>query len=434
MAKRSIEQVDVSGQRVLLRVDFNVPLDASGAITDDRRIQLALPTIRSVIDRGGRLVLASHLGRPAGTGCEPKLSLRVVSKRLEALLPGTSVAFPDNDCTSGASATAIDAMRDGDVVLLENLRFHAGEKKGDAEFAARIAAHADVYANDAFGTAHRTDASMVAVPEAMGDRPRVAGLLLMKELAFLQEALDDPRRPFVAVLGGAKVSDKLGAIRQLLDRVDTVLVGGAMAYTYLQARGVAIGSSRCETEMVPEAAGIVEQAAGMSADLLLPVDHRCAQSIGPDVETIVADAIPDGWMGLDIGPATAAHFASVLENAGTIVWNGPMGVFEVPPFDEGSRAVAQAIASATGKGAVTVIGGGDTAAAIATFGLDDAVSHVSTGGGASLRMLEGPAIPKRGTARRRLTANQRNHAVVCASNHRVRRSGEGAARRLVGKL
>jgi phosphoglycerate kinase len=390
MAKQTIDQVDVQGRRVLMRVDFNVPL-ADGVITDDRRIRMALPSIRSVIERGGRLVLMSHCGRPRGEGPEPALSLQPAARWLGDLLQ-RSVQFPSDDCIDRRAADAVAALDDGEVLVLENLRFHKAEKKGDATFARQLATLGDIYCNDAFGTAHREDASMVAVPEAMTGRPRVAGFLLQKELAYLGDVISDPRPPFVAVLGGAKVSDKLGAIRNLLGRVDTVLVGGAMAYTFLRAQGGEVGASRVEEDMLQEARAILADSEDATT-VLLPVDHVCGERLDAGVATRVCGASIDaGWMGLDIGPETAAGFCRHLSEARTIVWNGPMGVFEMPPFDEGTRRVATAIAEATDGGAISVVGGGDSAAAVEVFGLQERFSHVSTGGGASLQMLEGRAF------------------------------------------
>ncbi len=392
MAKRSIASLEVAGKRVLVRVDFNVPLEG-GRITDDRRIRAALPTIRSVVSRGGRAVLMSHLGRPAGTGFEAEHSLEPVAARLAELLSeeaATTVAFPSRDCLDDTAAAAVAALRDGEVLLLENLRFHKGEKKGDAAFAARLAALGDAYCNDAFGTCHRTDASMFAVPMAMKPRPAVAGFLLEAELRYLQQAITAAEHPFVAILGGAKVSDKLGAIRNLLGKVDSLVIGGAMAYTLLAAQGVAVGGSRTEPAMAEEAAGVLALAGELGKSILLPEDHVCGERFEPGTPTrTVEGGIPDGWMGLDIGPRSAARFAEAIRAAKTVVWNGPMGVFEMPPFDAGTRAVGEAVAAATAAGGVTIAGGGDTAAAVETFGLASRLSHVSTGGGASLEMLEG---------------------------------------------
>lgn len=351
---------------------------------------MAIPTLRSVLDRGGSLVLMSHLGRPSGTGYQPEFSLEPVATRLAELLEGVPVGFPGKDCTDGVTATAVESMQAGDVIVLENLRFHEGEKAGDPDFASRLAAYGDIYVNDAFGTAHRDHASMVAVPEAMSGRPRVAGLLLLKELHFLSDAIEHARSPFIAVLGGAKVSDKLGAIRNLLPRVDAVIIGGGMAYTFLHAQGHQVGKSLLEEEMIPEALAVLGEARDSDTLILLPVDHACAKGLD-DVEgmSIEAGDIPQDLMGLDLGPVSIAAAVELLLGGGTIVWNGPVGVFERSPFDEGTRAVGTAVAEATDGGATSVIGGGETAAAVDHFGLASRVSHVSTGGGASLRMLEG---------------------------------------------
>jgi phosphoglycerate kinase len=331
----------------------------------------------------------SHLGRPEGDGHEPEFSLKPAAERLSKLL-GKPVAFPSNDCTDAGAAAAVAAMKDGDVVLLENLRFHKGEKKGDPAFAAKLAAYGDVYVNDAFGTAHRPDASMVAVPKAMQGKARVGGFLLEKEIKFLSEAVAGPKKPFVVVLGGAKVSDKMGAIEHLLPKADSVLIGGAMAYTFLKAMGKPVGKSRVEEDRLGDAKRALDLAAKLKADLHLPKDHICstqfAESSG-DIE--VFDTIKDGYLGLDIGPKTQAEYASVLSKAKTIVWNGPMGVFEWRPFAIGTHQMAKAIAEATGRGAVSIVGGGDSAAAVDKFGFADKMTHVSTGGGASLEMLEG---------------------------------------------
>lgn len=390
MPKKTIADVQVAGKRVLIRVDFNVPIE-SGTITDDRRIQAALPTIKSVIERGGKAILMSHLGRPEGTGYEEGESLKPCAERLSLLL-GRPVAFPSTDCVDAASASAIAGMKAGDVLLLENLRFNKGEKKGDAGFAGKLAAFGDVYVNDAFGTCHRPDASMVAVPRSMAaGTPRVSGFLVEKEIKYLSEALANPARPFVVILGGAKVSDKLPAIEHLLPKADAVLVGGAMAYTFLKALGKKVGASKTEDDQLSVARKLVEQAAKTKHELHLPVDHVCstqfAESAG-NIETF-GDGIKDGFMGLDIGPATAGKFGEVIRKAKTIVWNGPMGVAEWRPFRVGTESVARSIARATEGGAVSIVGGGDSAAAVEKMGLAGKMTHVSTGGGASLEMLEG---------------------------------------------
>ncbi|MFI4877105.1 MAG: phosphoglycerate kinase [Blastopirellula sp. JB062] len=383
MAKKSIADVDVAGKTVLMRVDFNVPLDDAGKVTDARRVEMALPSIKSVVDRGGRLILMSHLGRPEPGADNSKFSLKPAAEALAGLL-GKSVAFASDTVGSDASAKAA-ALADGDVLVLENLRFEKGEKKGDAEFAGKLAALADIYCNDAFGTCHRTDASMVAVPEAMGDKAKVVGFLVEKEIKYLTDAIKTPERPFVAILGGAKVSDKIMVIKNLLGICDKVLIGGAMAYTFSLAQGGQVGDSLVEKDKVELAKELI--AAG-GDKLVLPVDTHCGDDFKSDCnkKVVKAGEIPDGFEGLDIGPETAKMYAELVKNSKTVVWNGPMGVFEMPPFDEGTKAVAQAIADSD---SISIIGGGDSAAAVGQLGFADQVSHVSTGGGASLAMLEG---------------------------------------------
>lgn len=393
MAKQTIANTEVSGKRVLIRVDFNVPLDGSN-ITDDRRIVAALPTIKSVIDRGGKAVLMSHLGRPAGKGYEEAYSMAPIAKRLGELL-GKDVLIPAKNCKDEAIGTAVDAMNDGDVILLENLRFHGCEKRCEVDFAGQLAALGDIYVNDAFGTCHREHTSMVGVPQAMGNKPKVAGFLVEKEIAYLSDALADPGRPFTVILGGAKVSDKLPAIENLLPKADHILVGGAMAYTFLVALGHEVGKSMVQDSMVKEAKRIIELAAESKTDLHFPEDHICstmfAEQAG-DIE-VFDDQIEDGYMGLDIGPKTAARYSQIIKGSKTVIWNGPMGVFEWAPFKMGTKLVAEAVADATSEhGAVTVVGGGDSAAAAEIFGVADRLSHVSTGGGASLEMLEGKSF------------------------------------------
>lgn len=394
MRKKRIDQIDVRGRRAFIRVDFNVPMEA-GTITDDRRIRASLPTIRSVLSRGGSAVLASHLGRPEGKGYEAEFSLAPVAARLAQLLGGDAplgVAFPSQDCTDDASRAAVAAMPAGGVVLLENLRFAKGEKKGDAGFASKLAGLCDIYVNDAFGTSHRADASMHALPMAMRARgaPCVSGFLLDAELEYLIGRIASAQRPFLAILGGAKVSDKILAIENLMGKVDRLIVGGAMAYTFLRAQGVATGSSLVEQDRVDLARDILAKAAAKGCEFLLPTDHVCGRELKSGNETAnVSGAIPEGWMGLDIGPATRERFAAAIRSSKTVVWNGPMGVFEMPPFDAGTRAVAAAVVEATKAGATTIAGGGDTAAAVEEFGVADKLSHVSTGGGASLEVLEG---------------------------------------------
>jgi phosphoglycerate kinase len=383
MSKKTIADVDVSGKTVLMRVDFNVPLDDNGKITDDRRIRMALPSIESVIKRGGRLILMSHLGRPKGEPGDEKFSLRPAAALLGELL-GIGVLFAA-DTIGEDAARQVEQLADGGVLVLENLRFNKGEKKGDAEFAGKLAALADIYCNDAFGTCHRTDASMVAVPQAMGDKPKVVGFLVAKEIEYLSDTIANPAHPFVAILGGAKVSDKISVIKNLLGICDKVLIGGAMAYTFSLAQGGKVGKSLVE----PDKVGLAKELLEAGGDkLMLPVDSHCGDAFRGDCnkQIVKAGEIPDGWEGLDIGPDTARAYVQEVKQAKTIVWNGPMGVFEMPPFDAGTNAVAEAIADSD---AVSIIGGGDSAAAIGQLGLDDKVTHVSTGGGASLAMLEG---------------------------------------------
>ncbi len=384
MAKKRIDQVDVAGKCVLMRVDFNVPLDDSGRITDDRRIRMALPSIRDVLERGGRVVLISHLGRPDGTGYQAEFSLAPVARRLAELLAPAPVHFA-TDVVGEDARAKVAALSSGEVLLLENLRFEAGEKKGDPQFAQQLAEFGDIYCNDAFGTCHRQDASMVAVPEAMAGKPRVVGFLVAKEIQYLRDTIDHPERPFVAILGGAKVSDKINVIKNLLQKCDNILIGGAMAYTFYLAQGGQVGNSLVEPDKTDLARELLQEGRDR---LVLPVDVHCGDAFRPDCnkQIVPAGQIPDGFEGLDIGPKTAELFSGIVARAKTVVWNGPMGVFEMPPFDAGTRAVAEAIAA---SGCTSIIGGGDSAAAIEQFGLADKVTHVSTGGGASLAMLEG---------------------------------------------
>jgi phosphoglycerate kinase len=383
MAKKSISDVDCRGKVVLMRVDFNVPQDDSGAITDDRRIRMAIPSIESVLSRGGKLVLMSHLGRPKGKGPEPEFTLRPAAVRLAELL-GKPVHFAED--TVGPDAEAkVKALRDGEVVVLENVRFNPGEKDGEATYSQRLASWGDIYCNDAFGTCHREEASMVAVPLAMGNKPKVVGFLVAKEIQYLSDTISNPQRPFVAILGGAKVSDKIKVIKNLLGVCDSVLIGGAMAYTFSLAQGGHVGKSLVEKDKVELAKELI--AAG-GKKLVLPTDTHCGDAFSSNCnkKIVPAGEIPDGWEGLDIGPESAKHFASIVKSAKTVVWNGPMGVFEMPPFDEGTKAVAKAVADSH---SISIIGGGDSAAAIEQLGFADQVTHVSTGGGASLSMLEG---------------------------------------------
>lgn len=388
MAKKSIADVNVTGKAVLMRVDFNVPLDDALQITDDRRITEALPSIKSVLDRGGRVVLMSHLGRPEGKdpAADAKFSLKPVVSRLQSLL-GCPVHFASDTVGPDAKAKAA-ALKNGEVLLLENVRFNKGEKKGDADYAAVLATFGDIYCNDAFGTCHRTEGSMVAVPNAMTGKPKVCGFLVQKEIKFLSEAIANPSHPFVAIVGGAKVSDKIEVINKLLSICDKVLIGGAMAYTFELAKGGTVGKSRVEPDKVDLARELMAKG---GEKLLLPVDTHCGDEFkNPNCnkQVVPAGKIPNegNWEGFDIGPETIKKYEAIVKSAKTIIWNGPMGVFEVPPFDAGTRAIAEAMVASGGTG---IVGGGDSASAIQDFGLADKVTHVSTGGGASLEMLEG---------------------------------------------
>ena len=383
MAKKSISDVDCRGKVVLMRVDFNVPQDDSGAITDDRRIRMAIPSIESVISRGGKLVLMSHLGRPKGKGPEPEFTLRPTAVRLEEIL-GKPVHFAED--TVGPDAEGkVKGLKDGEVLVLENVRFNPGEKDGEATYSGKLASWADIYCNDAFGTCHREEASMVAVPLAMGNKPKVVGFLVAKEIQYLSDTISKPQRPFVAILGGAKVSDKIKVIKNLLTVCDSVLIGGAMAYTFSLAQGGKTGKSLVEPDKVELAKELIATGGNK---LVLPTDTHCGDAFSANCnkQIVAAGHIPDGWEGLDIGPETAKRYAEIVRSSKTVVWNGPMGVFEMPPFDAGTEAVAKAVADSD---AISIIGGGDSAAAIEQLGFADQVTHVSTGGGASLSMLEG---------------------------------------------
>lgn len=386
----SIDNLELAGKRVLVRVDFNVPQDEQGAITDDTRIRESLPTIRKIIAENGRAVLMSHLGRPKGKRNE-KYTLAPVAERLSELLD-VPVRFV-GDCIGEEVRAAVNGMKDGDVVLLENLRFYAEEEANDEEFARKLAEPADVYINDAFGTAHRAHASTEGVARYV--QQKAAGYLMLRELRYLGDAVNEPQRPFVAILGGSKISGKIDVITSLLQKCDAILVGGGMVFTFFKAMGKPVGRSIVEEDKVELAGRILREAGEASVRLLLPEDVVVADAFSNDAErrTVGVDDIEDGWMGLDIGPETIRRYSVEIASARTVVWNGPMGVFEMSNFAAGTRAVAAALVEATGRGATTIVGGGDSAAAIAQFGMASKVTHVSTGGGASLEFLEGKELP-----------------------------------------
>ena len=384
MAKKTVADVNVQGKKVLMRVDFNVPIEG-GKITDDRRIVQALPTIKDVVGRGGRLILMSHLGRPKG-GPEAKYSLKPTAELLSQLL-GKPVKFAE-DCIGPAVEQLAGAMKDGDVLLLENLRFHKEEEKNDPNFARQLAKLGDVYVNDAFGTAHREHASTFGAAQAMAGKPRVIGQLIQKELKFLGEAIGNPKHPFVAILGGAKVSDKINVIEQLLGKADVLLIGGAMAYTFFLAQGKQVGKSLVERDKVELAKGLLAKAGGK---IRLPVDNVISDKMTDDAQTKVVEGdIPAEMEGYDIGPKTRALYKAEIAKAKTIVWNGPMGVFEMPQFAEGTLAIAKAVAASS---AVSIVGGGDSVSAVKKMGVANKISHISTGGGASLEFLSGLTLP-----------------------------------------
>ena len=383
--KKSVEDIDVTGKRVLVRCDFNVPL-ADGAITSDKRIVASLPTIQYLLERGAKVILCSHLGRPKGAP-DPAFSLKPVAARLSELL---NLPVKMADDVVGESAQALAAgLKDGEVLLLENVRFEKGETKNDPELSKQFAALAEIFVNDAFGSAHRAHSSTTGVADYL---PAVCGFLIRKELTFMGSALEDPKRPLVAILGGAKVSDKIGVIENLLDKVDTLIVGGGMAYTFFGAQGYSIGNSLCEPDKYPLALEMLAKAKAKQVKFLLPVDNVMGRSYAPDTEFTVkrVDEDREGWEGLDIGPDTRKLFAEAIKGAGTVIWNGPMGVAEWDNFAAGTVAVATAVAE---SGAVSIIGGGDSAAAVKKLGFENKMSHISTGGGASLEFLEGKELP-----------------------------------------
>ena len=385
--KKTVKDVDVRSKRVLVRVDYNVPLDANGNVSDDKRITASLPTINYLLEQGARIILCSHLGRPKGE-VKKEFSLAPVAKRLKELLPGVNIYFA-SDCIGEEAERKAAALKDGEILLLENLRFHKEEEKNDPEFAKKLASLAEIYVNDAFGTVHRAHASTAGVAAYL---PAVAGFLIGKELSIMGGALESPERPFVAILGGAKVADKIGVITNLLNKCDTLLIGGGMAYTFFKAMGYEIGDSLLDAESIDLAKQLMETAKQKGVKLLLPVDTVVAKAFAADAEhmTVAANAIPAGWQGLDIGEKTRELFAAEIKNAKTVIWNGPMGVFEFPEFAKGTEAVAKACAEC---GGTTIIGGGDSASAVKKLGYADKMTHTSTGGGASLEFLEGKVLP-----------------------------------------
>ena len=383
--KKSVEDIDVKGKKVLVRCDFNVKME-DGVITSDKRIVASLPTIKYLLDNGAKVIACSHLGRPKGE-FKPEFSLAPVAVRLGELL-GIEVKMAKDVIGESAQALAAD-LKEGEVLLLENVRFHAEETKNDPEFSKALASLAEIYVNDAFGSAHRAHSSTTGVADYL---PAVAGYLIRKELQYIGGALEDPKRPLVAILGGAKVSDKIGVITNLMDKVDTLIVGGGMAYTFFAANGHSVGTSICETDKIELAKEMMETAKAKGVNFLIPVDNKVGLEYKADTEFKIVDSddIPDGWMGLDIGPKTEKLFADAVKDAGTVIWNGPMGVSEWENFASGTIAVATAVAE---SGSISIIGGGDSAAAVQKLGFADKMSHISTGGGASLEFLEGKDLP-----------------------------------------
>lgn len=393
MSKKTIANLtsaDLSGKRVLVRADFNVPLDGEGKITDDTRIRAALPTIKDLTSKGAKVILASHFGRPKGQVNE-SMRLTPVAVRLSELL-GQPVTKCD-DCIGDEVAAKVGALQEGQVALLENVRFHAGEEANDPEFARQLASVADLYVNDAFGTAHRAHASTEGVTHHLS--PAVAGYLIEKELKYLQAAIESPQRPLAAIVGGSKVSSKIGVIETLLDKVDKLLIGGGMIFTFYKARGLAVGKSLVEEDKLDLAQSLEAKAKEKGVALLLPTDVVVADNFAADAnaQTVAINDIPDGWMGLDIGPNSVQEFQAALADCKTVIWNGPMGVFEFDKFAAGTDAIANSLATITETGADTIIGGGDSVAAVEKVGVADKMSHISTGGGASLELLEGKVLP-----------------------------------------
>ncbi|WP_414623130.1 phosphoglycerate kinase [Calothrix sp. CCY 0018] len=393
MSKKTLANLsksDLEGKRALVRADFNVPLDDAGNITDDTRIRAALPTIQDLISKNAKVILASHFGRPKGE-VKDKLRLTPVAKRLSELL-GKEVVKCD-DCIGDEVTNKVGGMQNGDVLLLENVRFHSEEEKNDAEFAKKLASNADLYVNDAFGTAHRAHASTEGVTHYL--TPSIAGYLIEKELEYLQNAIENPQRPLAAIIGGSKVSSKIGVIETLLDKCDKLIIGGGMIFTFYKARGLNVGKSLVEEDKLELAKTLEAKAKEKGVDLLLPTDVVVADNFAADAnsQTVSIENIPDGWMGLDIGPDSVKKFQEALGECKSVIWNGPMGVFEFDKFAVGTEAIAHTLADLSKKGATTIIGGGDSVAAVEKVGLADQMSHISTGGGASLELLEGKTLP-----------------------------------------
>ncbi|MBO8131779.1 MAG: phosphoglycerate kinase [Candidatus Marinimicrobia bacterium] len=390
MARLTVDDISVKDKRVLVRVDFNVPLDEKQNITDDYRIRAALPTIKKLISDGGKVILMSHLGRPKGER-KPELSLKPVAKRLQELLQGTKVYFVE-DCIGDEVKKAVDTLKPGEVLLLENVRFYKGEEKNDPEFAKKLAELGDVYVNDAFATAHRAHASTAGVAELL--EVKAAGYLLEKELKYLKDYLENPEQPYTAILGGAKVSGKIEIIERLIGKVKYLLIGGGMSYTFLKALGYEIGKSLLEEDKIDLAKSTMEKAKNLGCELILPTDVVVVSEMSSDadIEVINFKNIPSDKMGVDIGPETVATFNEIIEKSKTILWNGPLGVFEIEKFSTGTESVARKVAEVTEKGVITILGGGDTASAVKKFGLADKFTHVSTGGGASLELLAGEEL------------------------------------------
>jgi phosphoglycerate kinase len=396
MNKKTVRDINIEGKRVLVRVDFNVPLDENRRITDDTRIRASLPTIKYLLEHGAAVILMSHLGRPKG-GPNPKYSLEPAAARLQELLGNNVRVKFANDCVGQKVRQVAHALQPGQILLLENLRFHPEEEANDSSFAKELASLVDIYVNDAFGSAHRAHASTAAVATYL---PAVAGFLMERELSIMGKALDNPERPFVAILGGAKVSDKMGVIGNLLGKVDTLIIGGGMANTFLKALGFPVGQSLVEDDRLRDAEALAGRANLQNVRLMLPHDVVIASAFSADAERKTVDVreVPNtisdvGWRILDIGPETAKEYAEVIRGAKTVVWNGPMGVFEMEPFAQGTLAVAQAVCDATRNGATSIVGGGDSVAAVEQMGLADCITHISTGGGASLEFLEGQTLP-----------------------------------------